>query len=540
MKRIVATLLVFVMLLSMCACGSAPQTTVPSQDPSSAPTEEPTSAPTEDPTTTPTEEPTDTPTENPTEEPTNTPAEPHSHAYGDWKVEKEATCTATGTKTRSCSCGDKQSETIPMTDHNYVDGICKECGKENFSRKLKVLDSLQIEDLEDLYYCSEKVIVYKANEKCYMADHTGKVLTPNGYRFMACPNPDGFVVASNLTTEVIDVYEDPELGKLYTTRTVYDTYVLNDKGAVVFQRQYTVLEAEMDKTTYTGEYIAFCNEDRIVTYTSDTYYFGSADTSLTVNIYDMSGKRLAQIEDVYQLGIFLNGQLPLIVNWGTSLLVVDKNGKELHSNHYFLPEDWYYTAFASSNWTDRGFINGYLMIKEEWGNRRTMLISDNLSKSYMIRSEYLANAQHNGTLVASKIVTGNSISEEYYLIDLAKCSKDADGCCIPTIDAAISRQGYDEIYISCLFGTTEPYALVTRNDQWGYLAMDGSVEKLYDDAGSFHNGNAIVRNGDRIYIIDENFKQISNSITGYTSVTSAFGSVFTVRKDNVIKVAVLY
>ena len=44
----------------------------------------------------------------------STSGESHTHTYGDWVIEKEATETETGLKSRTCSvCGDKQIEVIP-------------------------------------------------------------------------------------------------------------------------------------------------------------------------------------------------------------------------------------------------------------------------------------------------------------------------------------------------------------------------------------------------------------------------------------------
>lgn len=56
--------------------------------------------------------------------------EPHTHAYGEWVVVKEATETEEGLKEKTCSCGDKQTETIAKLEHvhNFVEGKC-ECGE---------------------------------------------------------------------------------------------------------------------------------------------------------------------------------------------------------------------------------------------------------------------------------------------------------------------------------------------------------------------------------------------------------------------------
>ena len=47
----------------------------------------------------------------------STEGESHTHTYGEWVIEKEATETAEGLKSRTCTgCGDKQTQTIPKKD----------------------------------------------------------------------------------------------------------------------------------------------------------------------------------------------------------------------------------------------------------------------------------------------------------------------------------------------------------------------------------------------------------------------------------------
>ena len=36
---------------------------------------------------------------------------------GEWTIEKEPTCYAEGLKYQLCECGERQEESIPMTDH---------------------------------------------------------------------------------------------------------------------------------------------------------------------------------------------------------------------------------------------------------------------------------------------------------------------------------------------------------------------------------------------------------------------------------------
>lgn len=56
--------------------------------------------------------------------------EEHVHAFGDWVVAKEATCTDDGEKERTCKCGEKETSGIEALGHTFVDGFCV-CGVTN-------------------------------------------------------------------------------------------------------------------------------------------------------------------------------------------------------------------------------------------------------------------------------------------------------------------------------------------------------------------------------------------------------------------------
>ncbi len=63
-------------------------------------------------------------------DPTDSSAETqhsHAHAYGEWFIVLEATCTENGTKARVCSCGDKETETIAAISHEYINNVCSLC-----------------------------------------------------------------------------------------------------------------------------------------------------------------------------------------------------------------------------------------------------------------------------------------------------------------------------------------------------------------------------------------------------------------------------
>ncbi len=63
-----------------------------------------------------------------------------NHAYGDWVIVKEATCTEEGLRTQTCNvCGDVKKEVLPKVDHTWNEGevskqpTCTEAGERTFT-----------------------------------------------------------------------------------------------------------------------------------------------------------------------------------------------------------------------------------------------------------------------------------------------------------------------------------------------------------------------------------------------------------------------
>jgi hypothetical protein len=60
----------------------------------------------------------------------------HVHAFDEWTVTQNATCTEAGEKERYCSCGEKQSAVVAATGHTFSEWVttqnatCKETGKQ--------------------------------------------------------------------------------------------------------------------------------------------------------------------------------------------------------------------------------------------------------------------------------------------------------------------------------------------------------------------------------------------------------------------------
>ncbi len=51
----------------------------------------------------------------------------HTHAFGEWKIIEDSTCTKDGIKVRSCACGEIESGVVEKA-HTYKDWVCTRCG----------------------------------------------------------------------------------------------------------------------------------------------------------------------------------------------------------------------------------------------------------------------------------------------------------------------------------------------------------------------------------------------------------------------------
>lgn len=78
-----------------------------------------------------------------------------NHAYGDWVIVKEATCTEEGLRTQTCAnCGDVKKEILPKADHTWNEGeiskqpTCTENGERTFT--CTVCGTSKTEVAEDL------------------------------------------------------------------------------------------------------------------------------------------------------------------------------------------------------------------------------------------------------------------------------------------------------------------------------------------------------------------------------------------------------
>lgn len=469
-----------------------------------------------------TEEVTEPSTEEATEPSTDAP---HVHEWSAWETENEATCTSEGVKTRKCSCGSVQSEPISATGHHYQVGVCS-CGAREYAGIFTTVGNLQ---LTKCYWSNGSVITGRTAEGDFMFDSSGNVLA-GPYDGMLCPNPAGYVVAYNRTSELLDSRYDSDFEMtINTTRYTTNSYLLDPSGKVIFQTESTSVDS-FDSTTYEGEQLVYCNEDRIVTVTYNTYWMGMAANDCTVHLYDMSGNKIADIENVYDYGNVIDGKMIVTVDSG--VLVIDKNGQivTVLENLYekYPSADFLASSVAAGHHT-AFFANGYVAINADWSGY-TLLMSEDAGTTYLLNSDYLSGELCCGTLVFSKVISNDTVSDAYYLIDVSKCKTDSDGVVIPTMDAAVCSTPVTYGSFENFFGSVEKYALISTADgKWGYVSYDGQTVKLYDDAAGFSGGYAAVKDGDEFYVIDENFNRVSNSLSGYEAVSTSGNGVYRLR-----------
>ena len=256
MKRLTKILsLTFALVLCFASCDSddkqttnatAPSSTTVSGDATSVPDD--TSSATDNTTNTPTDTApaTDAATNAPaTDGVTNAPVDtaPHTHAFGDWAVTKNATCTEDGEKTRTCTCGEIESETIPaahtekvisgkaatcteagLTDgkkctvcnavlvkqteiaakgHIYSNGVCKGCGKAELKASQGLSYSLNDDgksySVVDIGTCTDKDIVI-------LSTYNGKPVTNIDYWAFMGAEITSVTIADGITTIEDEVF----------------------------------------------------------------------------------------------------------------------------------------------------------------------------------------------------------------------------------------------------------------------------------------------------------------------------------------------
>ena len=276
------------------------------------------------------------------------------HSFGEWSVTNEATCTVDGAKTRSCACGATENEKIPATGHNYVDGICA-CGSVKYAMELKTLDKVK---LDTVYWSNGKVICGTYNKQHYVYNTAGKLLAGPFNGGLYCPNPDGYVIACNYESKILETKYDEDLEEeIDILLKTYTYYLIDSKGNVVMETVLKVRD-EVWEIYYEGEEIVACNEGRIVTCSYHTYFMGRDRVDMDLHFYDMSGNKIADVTNVHEFGNIINGKM-ITTNYG-SVTVLDKNGKVVATRDEL---EFYGSATGVATGHHTAFFaNGYVLI----------------------------------------------------------------------------------------------------------------------------------------------------------------------------------
>lgn len=77
----------------------------------------------------------------------------------------------------------------------------------------------------------------------------------------------------------------------------------------------------------------------------------------------------------------------------------------------------------------------------------------------------------------------------------------------------------------------ETYWLYGTDGKTGFIDHDGKVIELFDSAGAFSNGVAIMVDDGNAYFIDEDFNRSTASIPADT--VSTYGEIYMAEKDGV-------
>lgn len=107
-------------------------------------------------------------------------------------------------------------------------------------------------------------------------------------------------------------------------------------------------------------------------------------------------------------------------------------------------------------------------------------------------------------IIYSKIETSSCYSE----LETFASTQELDDAKRAFMEGAKTREeGLRDFYKQRYF--VEGYALVQRDEKWGYRSVSGEEHLGYDRVGFFHNGLAIVRRDGKNFIINQRFERVS-------------------------------
>lgn len=197
----------------------------------------------------------------------------HSHTWGEWQVETDATCEVDGKKIRRClDCGGSEEQTIPA-GHDWVAGICSKCGEYNPDMDTSLSDGRELTNIgvsktgllgwTGLKVASKYVLTLKDSSG---QSHTYTITPPKKSIDLANLS-DGHVLDFGKNELTLQAYEIDSVkidGQTYEEEipitTAKDTFTV-----VNVNSGYSIV-----RKTYSDEYVTMKNFDS-VTYHDDIY-----------------------------------------------------------------------------------------------------------------------------------------------------------------------------------------------------------------------------------------------------------------------------
>jgi len=195
----------------------------------------------------------------------------HTHAWGEWQVETEATCQSLGKETRTCNCGESETRTIPATGHHYnTDNICIDCNTE-----LQYSNSL-------LYELNQEENAYTV---VGMSEMTTVVVIPNYYKGLpiTCIAEGAFDNCGFITDLQISATISNIEGFLFGEGLSGLSSVSVEKGNAVYYSVDNCVIQTANKTLVLGCKNSIIPTDGSVTKLGDTAFVGCIElTEITI------------------------------------------------------------------------------------------------------------------------------------------------------------------------------------------------------------------------------------------------------------------
>ena len=381
--------------------------------------------------------------------------------------------------------------------------------------------------LEDLAF--ERVLISNAGIICGKRDGywgavktDGTIIVPFEYNNIHSATKDGYILAENFSSDEIE----------------HTYYLFDSTGKLTYQSTAQMPHYDEEYEEYldlVGEEVLEYSEGILLTRTN--YNGGDFFADYTLNLRKADGTLIKSFDNVLGYSGYTDGYLALSFTTdddSENVFIVNTKGEILYSKDLW-GNDWMPPKIFQMS-MKKGIAGGYFYMGDVTNEVR--LISKDLNTAYSFYLESCYVCDYYGT----KAIFETWDDEPYYVLgDITMIEEDEYGDKRFTTESAavISQYKYDSMSFASYFGNPVNYALVSRDSKWGFLSLDGKTEVLYDDAGDFYYGKAIVKQDGEIFVINENFEKVSSSITGYDSVASIGEDIYIVRKGDVCHIAVL-